>query len=56
MRIQIGDTVTHPESQRTGVVQDIHENPACLLRQLVIRWDDGEMDEVEELEFGPLED
>ncbi|QQE80179.1 hypothetical protein [Alicyclobacillus sp. SO9] len=56
MRIHVGSQVNHPELQRVGTVVDIHTNPACLLRQLVVEWDDGEIEELEELEFGPLED
>lgn len=56
MRIHVGSQVQHPVLKREGKVVDIHTNPACLLRQLVVEWDDGEIEEVEELEFGPLED
>ncbi len=56
MRIRLGDRVRHPVSARTGEVQEIHQNPACLMRTLVVKWDDGELEELEELEFGPLED
>lgn len=56
VRIQIGDEVKHPDTERVGIVQDIYENPACLLRTLVVQWVDGEVEEVEELDFGPLND
>ncbi|MCL6453963.1 MAG: DUF488 domain-containing protein [Alicyclobacillus sp.] len=56
MRVQIGDTVEHPESGRKGQVLDIHTNPACLIRTFDIRWEDGTEEEVEELAFGPLDD
>ncbi|MCL6547282.1 MAG: hypothetical protein K6T30_00060 [Alicyclobacillus sp.] len=56
MRFQIGDTVVHPGTQRTGTVVEIHTNPACLLRTLDIEWEDGTYEEVEELEFGPMDD
>lgn len=56
VRKQIGDVVTHPETGEQGEVQEILTNPACLLRTLVISWQSGEMEEMDELEFGPLED
>ena len=56
MRIHIGDRVCHPTTERTGEVADIHESYACLMRTLVVKWDDGQVEELEELEFGPLED
>lgn len=56
MKIQIGDRVTRPDTERAGIVHDIYQNPACLLRMLVVTWEDGEVEEVEELDFGPLED
>lgn len=56
MRLKIGDEVEHPMTQQKGSIFDILTNPACLIRTLVIRWKDGTVEEVEELEFGPLED
>jgi hypothetical protein len=56
VRSVIGDFVCHPTSARKGQIVDIYENPACLMRLFTIQWDDGEQEEVEELEFGPLED
>ena len=56
MSIQIGDRVTHPVDGKSGTVEDVKRNPACLMRHLVIAWDDGTEEELEELEFGPLED
>ena len=56
MRFQPGDVVNHPTDKRSGVVLDIRRNPACLMRHLVILWDDGSEEELEEIEFGPLED
>lgn len=56
MRADIGSRVTHPEQGVGGTVIDIHQNPACLIRGLVIAWDDGTQDEWDETEFGPLED
>lgn len=56
MRFQPGDVVNHPTDTRSGVVLDIRRNPACLMRHLVILWDDGSEEELEEIEFGPLED
>lgn len=56
MRIHIGDRVCHPTTERTGEVAEIHESYACLMRTLVVKWDDGQVEELEELEFGPLED
>lgn len=45
-----------PEKNRWGTVIDVLTNPACLMRTLVIEWPDGEVEELEEIEFGPLED
>lgn len=56
MRIQNGDLVRHPATGQKGIVKDIHQNPACLIRGIVVQWEDGETEEIEELEFGPLED
>jgi hypothetical protein len=56
VRPVIGDSVCHPATERKGQIVDIYENPACLMRLFTIRWEDGEIEEVEELEFGPLED
>ncbi|QSO48983.1 hypothetical protein [Alicyclobacillus mengziensis] len=56
MRFHVGDVVNHPTDKRSGVVLDIRRNPACLMRHLVILWDDGSEEELEEIEFGPLED
>ncbi len=56
MRPIVGDNVCHPVSERTGKIVEIYENPACLMRLFTVQWDDGEVEELEELEFGPLED
>jgi hypothetical protein len=56
MRLKIGDYVNHPQANKQGMIINIYQNPACFLRLLVIRWEDGEIEEIEELEFGPLED
>lgn len=56
MRLKVGDEVNHPVTQQKGKVLDIHVNPACLIRTLDIRWEDGTEEEMDELEFGPLED
>ncbi len=59
MSIRIGDQVTDPRQScpRTGEVIDVITNPACLMRTVVIEWaDNHEMDEMQEIEFGPLED
>ena len=56
MRLGIGDSVCHPDTQRKGQIIDIEDNPACLMRLFTIRWVDGEIEEMEEMEFGPLED
>ena len=56
MKLKIGDSVTHPTTNRTGRIIDIYQNPACFMRLLVIQWENGEIEELEELEFGPLED
>jgi hypothetical protein len=56
MKLKIGDFVNHPVTHKKGSIIEIYQNPACFLRLLVIRWEDGEIEELEELEFGPLED
>lgn len=56
MHAHIGDEVVHPQNEEQGQVIDIQTNPACLMRTLVIRWSSGEVEELAELEFGPLDD
>lgn len=56
MYVKIGDKLIHPENGESGEVIAVETNPACLLRTLVIQWENGETDEWSELEFGPLED
>lgn len=56
MRHRIGDRVKHPSMDKEGEILEIKTNPACLLRQFVVQWADGEEEELEELDFGPLED
>lgn len=59
MAIQVGDQVRDPRfsDPRTGEVIEVIRNPACLMRTLVIQWaDDLTVDELQEIEFGPLED
>jgi len=56
MGLSIGDVVQHPVSLQKGKIVNIHQNPACLMRSLVVEWEDGSLEEVEEIEFGPLED
>lgn len=60
MAIQEGDEVIDPRRVgpvRTGKVIRVRQNPVCLMRAVVIRWhDDESIEELEEREFGPLED
>ena len=56
MRLKPGDRVRHPDRNLDGKVIDIQSNPACLLRTLVVTWENGETEEWSELEFGPIED
>lgn len=59
MAIGIGEEVNDPRrppGERPGVVLDVRKNPACHMRVLVVRWQDGEEEELEEIEFGPLDD
>lgn len=59
MAIGIGDRVLDPRlesERREGTVLDIRRNPACFMRVVVVRWQDGAEEELEEIEFGPLED
>jgi hypothetical protein len=53
--IAVGDAVQHPNDGRKGVVLDVITSPACLMRFLVVRWEDGETEELEEWQFGPLD-
>jgi hypothetical protein len=47
-----------PDQSRTGTVIRVRTNPACLMRSLVVQWHDdvNRLEELEEIEFGPLED
>lgn len=61
MAIQAGERVRDPRAAegakpREGLVLTVERNPACLLRTVVVRWDDGEVEELAETEFGPLGD
>jgi hypothetical protein len=62
--VREGDWVTDPRTRhgRRGRVEEVREHPACLMRTVVVRWLalDGthleeEVEELEELEFGPLD-
>lgn len=57
--IGIGDRVRDPRpaaEERLGTVLEVRGNPACLMRAVVVRWQDGEEEELEEIVFGPLDD
>ncbi len=60
LMLGIGDEVSDPRPGvsrgRLGTVLEIQRNPACLMRTLIVRWAGGELEEVEETLFGPLED
>lgn len=56
MHAQVGDYVNHPDTGERGEVIRILTNPACLIRTLVITWNNGATEEWSELEFGPLDD
>jgi hypothetical protein len=66
MAIQAGDTVQDPrvsDRVRLGRVLKVRTNPACLMRVLLIRWEDGadldgpgDEEELEEIAFGSLDD
>lgn len=65
MRLEVGSRVVDPRQRgsepRMGRVRAIRTNPACLMRVLTIKWEDSrggvaEEEELEEIEFGPLED
>ncbi len=48
-----------PEGERAGRVVAVRVNPACLMRTLVVRWLDSpgeELEELDEVEFGPMDD
>lgn len=58
--LTVGTEVRDPRSDapagRLGTVVEVLTNPACLMRTLVVVWQDGESEEVEEILFGPLDD
>lgn len=58
--IYVGDRLVDPRhlaTRRVGRVLCIRSNPACLMRSIVVRWEDDEdEEELEEIEFGPLKD
>lgn len=60
MAIHEGDIVVDPRVdaiRREGRVIRIRRNPACLMRVVVVKWEDSPVhEELEEIEFGPLED
>lgn len=60
MAIHEGDLVVDPRLaavRREGRMLRIRRNPACLMRVVVVQWSDsGLEEELEEIEFGPLED
>lgn len=56
MALQPGDSVRRPENGEPGIVLEVITNPACLMRVLRVRWQSGEIEEREELDFGPLRD
>lgn len=61
MAMMVGNRVIDPRNTtatRHGVIIEVIRNPACLMRTLVIAWEDPVpvLEEVPELEFGPLED
>ncbi len=41
---------------RRGRVLATYRNPACEMRVLLVLWDDGDREEVEETVFSPLTD
>lgn len=61
MAINRGDMLVDPRAEsrkRLGTVVEVIRNPACLMRTLVIEWHDSiaVLEEIPEIEFGPLED
>jgi hypothetical protein len=60
MRMGLGDLIWDPRlknGERPGVVMDVSGQPACLLRTVTVTWlDTGEVEELEETAWGPLED
>ena len=60
MAIREGDEVVDPREAsgiRRGTVMQVRVNPACLMRSLEILWhNDHTIEELPEIEFGPLED
>lgn len=60
MPLAIGEQVRDPrqpaDTARTGVILDIETHPACRMRGIVVQWETGEIETLEEEEFGPLED
>ena len=63
MALHIGDRVVDPRNirlTRVGRVVAIRSNPACLMREIVVHWEDArdaqEQESLDEIEFGPLDD
>lgn len=59
MAHEVGDRVMDPRPRPehgSGIIIEIRKNPACHLRGLVISWDDGEIEELTEDHFGPIDD
>lgn len=60
MALYEGDSVIDPRittGDRPGHIVRVRRNPACLMRVLVVQWHDtGAEEELEEIEFGPLND
>ncbi|GAB6876553.1 hypothetical protein [Thermaerobacter litoralis] len=57
MTIRPGQRVAHPDDpNRRGLVLAVRTNPACLMPVVVVRWDDGTVEELDALRWGPLDD
>ncbi|EKP95585.1 hypothetical protein [Thermaerobacter subterraneus] len=56
MRIRPGQVVCHPELPLRGLVLAVRTNPACLMPVVVVRWENGVVEELDALRWGPLED
>lgn len=56
MFIRPGQTIAHPERPQRGIVLAVRTNPTCLMPVVVVRWDDGTVEELDALRWGPLDD
>lgn len=54
--IRPGQMITHPDRPLQGLVLAVRTNPACQMPVVVVRWEDGTVEELDALRWGPLDD